>query len=175
VAEPRTDLLDFLDRCGATTSKHGSGTLLEHLVGTFRILDTWDQKTTVCEAGLLHAVYGTRYFSQGLVSDQDRNVIRDLIGASGERLVFAFSRLGRQEFFGAIVARSSSGDRWDPASLWLDAPMADLAVLLAANLLEPSNARGNRNDCGLASYRALIPVVPPAVQDALASYLIELG
>jgi hypothetical protein len=55
----------------------------------------------LCKAGLFHSIYGTTIFKPKMVSLEDRDKIRELLGAWAETLVYEFSMLPKDRI-GAI-------------------------------------------------------------------------
>lgn len=89
--------LDFLERIGASRLGHLRGTLMSHLVGTWRLLQAWDCDTSVCLAGLFHSVYGTQYYAQQSVLLSERSLVREQIGEEAEYLAFLFCMADRPQ------------------------------------------------------------------------------
>ena len=69
---------------------HSGRTLLEHLIGTYKILDEGFAPLHVCNAGLFHSVYGTAYFKPKTISLDKRDIVKDIIGREAENLAFMF-------------------------------------------------------------------------------------
>jgi hypothetical protein len=69
---------------------HSGRTLLEHLIGTYKILDEGFAPLYVCDAGLFHSVYGTAYFKPKTISLDNRDIVKDIIGEEAENLAFMF-------------------------------------------------------------------------------------
>ena len=97
-------VLAVLAERGADAVPHGRSSLLHHLSGTHAILERWAQPAHVRLAGLLHSVYATDAFAHALVDQAERALIRELIGADAERLVFLFCSIDRRDLFSAIAA-----------------------------------------------------------------------
>jgi len=76
-------------------SPTSGGTVFEHLLGTFEILDSMPCTTETAVAGLWHAVYGTAFFNQKAL---DRSFVISMIGAEAESLVYKFSQYGKDRF-----------------------------------------------------------------------------
>jgi 50S ribosomal protein L16 3-hydroxylase len=96
------DLITLLRELGAGRVEHGSRGLLEHLEATARVLDRWGAGERVCKAGLFHAVYGTEYLRQALLSFDARPRLQARIGAEAERLAYIFCTLDRASIYRAI-------------------------------------------------------------------------
>jgi hypothetical protein len=82
--------IDFLKSIGCHKTEHSGRTLLEHLIGTYKILDEGFAPIHVCYAGLFHSVYGTAYFKPKTISLDNRDVVKDIIGEEAENLAFMF-------------------------------------------------------------------------------------
>lgn len=93
--------IDFLESIGCGETKHSGRTLLEHLIGTYKILDEWFAPLHVCHAGLFHSVYGTAYFKPKTLSLDDRvsrDIVREIIGEEAENLAFMFCVISAPRF-----------------------------------------------------------------------------
>ncbi|MFL5476770.1 MAG: DUF6817 domain-containing protein [Gemmatimonadales bacterium] len=75
--------LELLERFGAVSVEHPSGTLLEHLRGTYEQLDRWGCSKDLCRAGLYHSVYGTEKFQKRTVPLEARNEVRSANRGTG--------------------------------------------------------------------------------------------
>ena len=82
--------IDFLESIGCGETMHSGRTLLEHLIGTYKILDEGFAPLYVCDAGLFHSVYGTAYFKPKTISLDNRDIVKDIIGEEAENLAFMF-------------------------------------------------------------------------------------
>lgn len=91
--------LDLLHELTADESPHSGRTLLEHLTGTYELLEQWGNPKDVCIAGLFHSIYGTQYYTVQSTSLSDRKRIVDVIGARPEELAFLFCTTDRISFF----------------------------------------------------------------------------
>ena len=87
--------VEFLLNKNCKNILHSHSNFLNHLIGTFNILKKWKQSEDVCFAGLLHNVYGNRYFNPNL--NVSRKEIQDLIGKKAEELVFKFTNTDRND------------------------------------------------------------------------------
>ncbi len=76
----------------------GNRSLFDHLDGTARLLFDWEQGIHVTQAGLFHSIYGTTQFKHASFPIEGRHIIRRLIGAEAEELVFEFCTLDRSKF-----------------------------------------------------------------------------
>ncbi len=135
---PRASLLGFLRRRGAADSAHSGRALLDHLVGTWRLLKEWGCEEQVCLAGLFHSVYGTSIYRHRSVSAHERGAVRALIGARAEELAFVFGVIARPNAWsGALTHGKATLHGVDDALLTLEPRMLDdLLELEIANLVE---------------------------------------
>lgn len=90
--------IDFLESIGCGETEHSGRTLLEHLIGTYKILDEGFAPLHVCDAGLFHSVYGTAYFKPKTISLDNRDIVKNIIGEDAENLVFMFCSIPTPRF-----------------------------------------------------------------------------
>lgn len=81
---------DYLFRAGAHTTPHSGRTLYQHLEGVQKLLHDWGNEAAVSTAGLFHSVYGTSAFKISIISLDQREEVRALIGDETEELVYLF-------------------------------------------------------------------------------------
>lgn len=81
-------MLRFLRSAAAHEMVHSGKNLLKHLTNTYRILRRWGCPEYLCIAGLFHSVYGTESFTQATFALDQRQFIRDKIGADAEQLAY---------------------------------------------------------------------------------------
>jgi hypothetical protein len=132
------ELVAFLEQLGARRIEHTQRTFLDHLVGTAAILERWGARDAVCQAGLFHSIYGTEYFGDAVLSFDDRDRVRSVLGAEAERLAYVFCAFDRNSIHGAMrrsppSVRQFQGDALIEISV---AEMSDLFWILFANELE---------------------------------------
>lgn len=90
------DILEQLKSPGVMEFAHGRDTFYSHLQGTYGILRAWNQPTDVCLLGMTHTAYGGDLFQFFLWDSMDnREGLRDLIGAEAEGLTFLFGTIHR--------------------------------------------------------------------------------
>src|SRR3954462_15069341 len=70
----------------ASEMGHPGGVLLDHLLGTRRLLASWGERPALCDAGLFHSVYGTEYFTPEHAAERDAVIA--VIGAEAERVAW---------------------------------------------------------------------------------------
>src|SRR5208282_3852027 len=83
----------FLRKHGALNHPHRTGTLHDHLVRTFSILEMRGFEDKVCFGGGLHAIYGTNRFRHGIMTEADKSTIIGEFGEYAEQLAYLFSIL----------------------------------------------------------------------------------
>lgn len=83
---------------GADSKPHSGRMLLDHLVGTCKLLQQWGCRSALCLAGLYHSVYGTEEFDRPTVNLEDRQKVREQIGQEAEELAWIFCVLDRTTF-----------------------------------------------------------------------------
>jgi SM-20-related protein len=85
----------FLRHAGATKHGHKSGTLHDHLVRTFALLEAKGYDESVCLGGGLHAIYGTNAYQPTVLSESDRGKVTQEFGKRAEELASLFAKLER--------------------------------------------------------------------------------
>jgi SM-20-related protein len=85
----------FLRDAGACDRAHHRGSLHDHLVRTFSLLEAKGLDRTVCLGGGLHAVYGTNAFGTGILTPDAQTEIVRAFGERAEELARLFSMINR--------------------------------------------------------------------------------
>jgi hypothetical protein len=88
---------------------HKHSTFLEHLLGVHHILRLWGQGETVGRVGLLHSAYSNSYVNLALFDPNDENertIMKDMIGAQAEELVHLFCIIDRQDLVVNVLLRN---------------------------------------------------------------------
>ncbi|HEY1721781.1 MAG TPA: hypothetical protein VGG27_11085 [Magnetospirillaceae bacterium] len=96
--------LDVLQRYHTDITPHSGRHLIDHLLGVYRLLDTWGNAPETCRAGLFHSIYGTNIFNVKSAPFTERESIRVAIGDVAERLAFLFCVTDRPVAFLAAAA-----------------------------------------------------------------------
>jgi hypothetical protein len=91
----RAALIEF----GTQDISHSQRKLLNHLEGTYHLLEKWRNPKHVCDAGMFHSIYGTVYFGSVTIDPSHRDRVRFLIHSDAERLAYLFCAINRQELF----------------------------------------------------------------------------
>ena len=85
----------FLRKVGALNYGHQKGTLHDHLVRTFSILERRGFNNAVCFGGGLHSIYGTNAFKHSVMTPDTKPAIIDEFGHDAEHMAYLFSILDR--------------------------------------------------------------------------------
>jgi hypothetical protein len=149
------NLLQLLLKLKTHVTEHSGRTLLDHLVGTFVILVSWDAAPTICLAGLTHSIYSTESFRSEVFppTEASRKRLQTIVGEETEALVYLFAAKTGQTFVSQVVKRRHDRDinradggyiiedRFSPCSLQVGARDLDrLAMIDLANALEQPNS-----------------------------------
>jgi hypothetical protein len=131
--------LAFLERSGAGGAGHSDHSLLDHLLGTRALLEQWEARAALCDAGLFHSVYGTHAYHRTIMGPEARAQLRELIGAEAEEIAYQFGIMDMHRFWdnadpGAEPGIFERGSEAWTALSW--ARVGDLATLALANHLE---------------------------------------
>ena len=123
-----------LREMGVATVPHSGRTLLEHLIGTYEILVRWNCVQDACLAGLFHSVFGTPSAPGLLLSENQREAIRSLIGDKALSLVHVFGSMDSHALE-HLCATGMCVENASPVTLH-DHDRSSLVSLYWANLLE---------------------------------------
>ncbi len=94
--------LETLKEFGANQFEHSTRRLIDHLLGTHHLLQSWNVPTDTSLAGLFHSIYGTKYYKNRTLEYSDREKVRKIIGSQAEHLAYLFCVTDRREFFANI-------------------------------------------------------------------------
>ena len=145
---PRASALDFLRSRSADAAPHVHSTLLDHLVGTERLLRRWGCRQELCLAGLCHAAYGTDGFAPHLVSWHQRDVLAAALGEVGptvEEIVYFYASCDRSVLYPQMAADGPATfrDRFLGATFEAsEVQLRDFADLTLANELDIATKGG---------------------------------
>jgi hypothetical protein len=118
---------------------HGVRTLMAHLEGTERLLRTWGARSSLCDAGLFHSVFGTESFKGELIPLHLRPEVQAIIGKEAERLVWLFGVLEKVSFYELLVSNTERIVRHRQSQVEIPITIEefrDLCELTTANWLE---------------------------------------
>ncbi len=139
----------FLRDVGAVSHAHGSGTLHDHLMRTFSILESKNVDRAVCFAGGLHSIHGTNRFPHDVLTPQRSGMIVDLFGSRAQELVHYFSRLERPKTLESphgLSAESATVELRDGNTVELKrSDFDDLRKIECANLWDQNTLKKCRN------------------------------
>lgn len=127
----------FLERIWQPQASHPTGDLADHLLRTGRTLEEWEAFDWICDAGRLHALYGTDGFAADF-TDARPALVRGAVGARAERLMSLFGRCDRERSYPTFLGSSpavidrSTGER-EPLH---NCEVRALAELTVANELD---------------------------------------
>lgn len=111
------DCVSVLDTLGCGSISHSRRTLLDHLIGTYRLLSGWGAPQPLCLAGLFHSVYGTESFHPSAPVRTSRDRIRDTVGEEAEAIVWLFGMKESGSFRRCLSSFLSSSDNRNDLTL----------------------------------------------------------
>src|SRR5579859_4901195 len=97
-----TEGIKYLKKIECNQVSHSKRTLLDHLIGTYNLLQGWNATESVCLAGLFHSVYGTEGFRATLSAIPDRRIIAEIIGQEAEAFAWLFGIRTNQSFWDQV-------------------------------------------------------------------------
>ena len=161
----------FLRSRDAAMQPHSFSDLLQHLVGTRAILQSWQAAPVLCTAGLFHSVYGTESFPVASVDPAEREVVRNMIGTESEEIVYLFSVMTRESFEANLGCKSaySIQNRLSMERVEISPHLfRQLCNLSAANWLEQLDRLPKAfQEFGRERYRRVLKFALPAAAKAL--------
>lgn len=178
--QPPRQLIEFLIAHDASSLAHSDATLLQHLIGTWRLLAGWGMDVACCNAGLFHSVYGTEVFRQTAIALDERNAVAHTIGPEAEYLAYVFGMMERASFFDAWPdgqERIELRNRLDASALAIDtAQYAALAHILLANFIEQMAIYSPAlRQAMIERFLRVAPHLNAAAQEALATSAQSAG
>jgi SM-20-related protein len=136
-------LSSFLRQAGATKLGHKPGTLHDHLVRTFSLLEARRAEMDVCFAGGLHSAYGTNAYAAVLLASDYKQKVTDEFGARAEELASIFAKLERPKTLETpleLSAKSAVVELRTKETMILDrAIFDDLRLMECANLADQTD------------------------------------
>ncbi len=152
---------------------HSGQGLLDHLLGTRRLLVEWGARPALCDAGLFHSVYGTEHYQPRTIPLSMRTQVQEMIGTEAEALAWLFCVMRRASLFenlnrpGDLRVQDRLTGEWLPLSR---EQFCDLVNLSFANTLEalPRLSWSSRRACRafLARFRSSALPVATALAGA---------
>lgn len=130
------DAMHLLRQSGAMQTPHSGRRLFDHLLGTYKLLQSWGNPQSTCLGGLFHSIYGTNAFTHQSLTPAQRPLLQTAIGHDAEQLAWHFCTIDRpsaifaglRQLPGAYIAAPRIGP---DASQW-----RALAEIECANLIE---------------------------------------
>jgi hypothetical protein len=102
MAESFKRLTDFLVAEGVEQIGHTGKSYLAHLIGVYKLMQAQGCTEEVCQAGMLHSIYGTQRFQGFKLALERRPDVRALIGERAERLAYLNCAMERASFDRAV-------------------------------------------------------------------------
>lgn len=167
--------VEFLNSRGAAAQPHFSSSLIQHLLGTREILLSWQASPVLYTAGLFHSVYGTESFQVSIVDLAERVLVREIVGAECEQIVYYFSVMTRDSFEANLQFISDYKIQERTSKKWrkISSPMfKQICNLSAANWLEQLERHPSLfGELGRERYRRMLRfLLPPAVTALKSAY-----
>lgn len=129
--------LKFLKSIGTQKVPHSNrGTLLDHLIGTYKLLEEQGSEKHVCIAGLYHSIYGTTHLDEACLSINDRELLKTRIGIKAENLACLFSKLNRPDVFDSILDEDGKLKDFVAIEDLDNITIKNLLLIECANILE---------------------------------------
>lgn len=142
-SEEKQTIAPFLPSIeAAATMPHRQGTLLEHLVGVWRVIRVGGGADYLAKAGLIHSAYATEIYKIAMLTETDRPRLIAIFGEDAERLAWTFCKIDRKTLWRArpsdgFVAPVSVRNHQTNSAVELNATMAnDLFALECANTID---------------------------------------
>jgi hypothetical protein len=129
--------LSLLRASGADKLVHSGRTLLDHLVGTYRLLKGWGDPEPVCTGGLFHSIYGTNVFRPQAIKPWERDRVRAVIGTEAEEFAHLFCSLNRPLALLDAIDSGTLFDRLQGGAIAVErSALQALLEIECANLIE---------------------------------------
>ena len=129
--------LSLLRASGADKLAHSGRTLLDHLVGTYRLLKDWGNAEPVCAGGLFHSVYGTNVFRPQAIKPWERDRVRAVIGVEAEEYAHLFCSVNRPQALLDAIDGGTLVDRLRGGTIAVERNVLQaLLEIECANLIE---------------------------------------
>jgi hypothetical protein len=82
------NVVSWMKSLGVNKIKHTNSTLLEHLIGVYRMLSSWNLRSHISSAGLCHSLYS--FGEDVILKESQRELLRQQIGDFSEECVWRF-------------------------------------------------------------------------------------
>ncbi|HEX5205088.1 DUF6817 domain-containing protein [Paractinoplanes rhizophilus] len=161
-------VLAWLRDRGAESVPHAGGSLYEHLGRVADRLAGHGGSPACCLAALTHAAYGTDGFPVVLLDVAERQVLRELIGAEAEEMVYRYGGCDRGRTWRALPA---TGLIWSRFTGHSESPtpagvraFADLSIVNELDVYERSpEIAAKAGDYFRSVFPTWAPVASPEV------------
>ncbi|MBQ4845068.1 DUF6817 domain-containing protein [Pseudoalteromonas sp. MMG005] len=158
-----------LQSFGSEEFAHINGSLTQHLVGTYKILERWGREEALCLAGLFHAVYGSDPTRAELLGTDQRVEIAEMIGQRAEALVYLFCSCDKPYVLPQIGSESRVNfrDRFSGAVMQFPPELLnDFCELTIANDLDVARNKEQEyyHEDILNMFRRMYPMVSAEVR-----------
>lgn len=173
--------MELLDSVGAVDVEHPSGTLLQHLRGTYDMLESWGCPEHLCLAGLYHSVYGTEVFERQTIPLEARNQVRQAIGERAEELAYLYCAIRRSSLYDNLRRGSphTVEDRGgEQITLRSVEQLSELLTLDVANRLEQVDrvsTSATRRATDREIYERAVPLLPASSVEAFRQALPQMS
>jgi len=142
-------LSTFLVKKGTTNFKHQKGTLHDHLVRVYQLLESNGFSEDICFGGGLHSVFGTNAFTRNVFTADDEQTLIDNFGARATELAGLFSKINRPKYLENPKSISDDGVVVvlnDESELTLDRDTYyALCAIECANLIDQESMKNKSN------------------------------
>ena len=148
--------VELLVARGADRIPDLGGSLLDHLHRVAHRLSSYGASPALVAAGLTHAVYGTEGFEGALLAVDERELLREAVGAEAEEIVYRYAATVRGPFYRQLGQPLVVWtDRFTGASVTLDPPdVAPLVEITVANEVDTVLSSGEAPDPGMRAVLA---------------------
>src|SRR6266540_1453653 len=151
---PTDELRRFLTALGADRIPHAGGSLLDHLTRTSERLASWGADDDVQTIAMAHACYGTDGFADHLLTLDQRDDLRAVVGPEVEAEVYRYASCGRTRTY---LHLADPGETFRTWLLDLAGQLRDLLPTLAWP--DCTTALGTPSPCSPAPHDAPTPVL----------------
>jgi hypothetical protein len=131
--------LRFLRKANTEGMPHSDRSLLDHLLGTRKLLVKWEARPALCDAGLFHSVYSTEHYELKAIPLSMRDEVRQLIGDEAESLVWLFAMMRRETLYQNVKKDKDPSIQHRLTGEWIpltESQFHDLITMSFANCLE---------------------------------------
>ena len=139
----------WLRQHGAEQIAHPGGNLYAHLCRVSERLAVLGCNGDVQAAGLTHAAYGTDGLDLTLLDVADRGVLRDLVGADAEELVYLYGACDRGRTWRGLARTGEVFDRFSRQVRTPDGgqlrSLVDLSIVNELDVIEHDPAVADRH------------------------------